>query len=93
MPLRVYWVWRAQLGAPGASMYMGLDETYGEKIATMCAAMGWREQEWEFVWSPIDTRVNGMPAVRVDRERTPRSYGLDEDKWLCIVCMPAEADN
>ncbi len=68
------------------SANMHLDTPFGDTITAVCAALGWREQDWVFLFDP-------WIWLRVPPDRTPRFYDLDNYDEVWIYCVPAEANN
>jgi hypothetical protein len=85
--LRVLWLYRGETPPWQVDSYMDVDTPLGEKIAAVCAVMRWREKEWQFelVWIEANERI--------DKARTPRSYGYDNFGSMVIECVPAEVNN
>ena len=65
---------------------MDLDTPFSDIITAVCAALGWREHDWVFLFDP-------WAWCRVPPGRTPLSYNLDHNDEVWIYCVPAEATN
>ena len=73
------------------SSYASVDRPFGETIASVCEALQWREQDWEFLRAGFGGEANWM---RVDKARTPRECGYDGPlAGTAIVCVLLEANN
>ena len=91
MPFQVYFIYDPQLNEDGVSAYMDLDTTFGVKIATVCAALGWRVRDWDFFFGPYDP-THWRP-VGLRKYGTPRDFELDDTDEVAILCVPALAHN
>jgi hypothetical protein len=91
MPFQVYFIYDPQLNEDGVSAYMDLDTTFGVKIAAVCAALGWRVRDWDFFVGPYDT--SRWRSLGLSMHMTPRSFYLDDNDEVEILCVPALAHN
>ncbi len=83
----VLWIFPEREPKWQVSSYLGFDTPFGDGVAAVCAAMKWREQEWEFLFPASDGRG------RIAKDVTPRELGFGEYGWLVVDWKPAEANN
>ena len=65
---------------------MDLDTPFSDIVTWTCAELGWREQDWVFLFDPWEWR-------RIPPGRTPLSYNLNHTDVVWIYGVPAEANN
>ena len=92
MKIKIFFIYDPQLNEDGVSAYMDLDTTFGVKIATVAAALGWRLGVWAFFFGPYD--IYGLTTpLGLHKYATPRDFDMDDTDEVEILCVPALAHN
>ena len=82
--MRLEFVYDAALMHVGHTEEMTIYEPFSAPIGRACAALGWRENEWSFMWHQL------FPVAKT---WTPDGMGAADEDDMRIYCVPREANN
>ena len=82
--MRLEFVYDAALMHVGHTEEMTIYEPFSAPIGRACAALGWRENDWWFMWHEL------FPVAKT---WTPVGMGTADEDDMRIYCVPRAANN